>query len=325
MLNGAVVDAEAAADAIRMAAREAGRTAGVEVTSVVLALSGLHVEGVNGHGAVPVRDRSRVITHDDARRGIEAASRLALPAGREVWHVLPQDFVVDGQDGITVPMGLTCGLPLEANVHVVTVGTVYRRDLIACVNLAGLAVDAAVAGPVAASEATLTSDDKELGTALVDIGADTTSIAIFERGAVRHLRTLPVGAGHLSRDADVAPVSRPADAIELLRRVSDAIEAAGFGRTLHAGIVLTGGGAMLEGLPALAARVFDCPVRRGSPAGVVGLIDLIDSPRWATAVGLLLHEHRLLATSSRSRRTWPRWPDRTSLVAWLAGATTNDP
>ena len=158
----------------------------------------------------------------------------------------------------------------------------------------------------------------------MDIGASTTSVAIFERGALRHLCTIPVGAGQLTRCADVAPGMRPAEVAELLRLVSEEIDAAGFGRTLHAGVVVTGGGAMLEGLPELAAQMFDCPVRRGLPAGVVGLIDLVSSPVWATAVGLVLHEHRLRAMHQPGRRAWPRWPDRMSLVAWLAGATTRD-
>src|SRR6058998_1116809 len=183
--RGAVVNLEAAVDSIKKAIDEAELMAGVEIDSVHLALSGPHIKGFNSRGVIAVAGKNREITRDDVRRAIDAAKAVALPTGREILHVLPQDFVVDEQDGIGAPVGMT-GARLEVNVHIVTGAVSSTLNLIACVNRAGVTVTDTVIEQLAASEAVLTPDEKELGVALVDIGGGTADLAIFERGSLAH-------------------------------------------------------------------------------------------------------------------------------------------
>jgi Ethanolamine utilization protein EutJ (predicted chaperonin) len=179
--RGVVVNLEAAVDSIKKAIEEAELMAGIEIDSVYLALSGPHVKGFNSRGVIAVAGKNREITRDDVRRAIDAAKAVALPTGREILHVLPQDFVVDEQDGIGAPIGMT-GARLEVNVHVVTGAVSSTQNIVACVNRAGVNVVDTVIEQLAAAEAVLTTDEKELGVALVDIGGGTADLAIYERG-----------------------------------------------------------------------------------------------------------------------------------------------
>src|SRR5689334_25138735 len=170
--RGVVVNLEAAVDSIKKAIDEAELMAGVEIDSVHLALSGPNIKGFNSRGVVAVAGKNREVTRDDVRRAIDAARAVSLPAGREILHVLPQDFVVDEQEGIGAPVGLT-GARLEVNVHIITGSQTATQNLVACVNRAGVEVQDTVIGQLAASETVLTLDEKELGVAVVDIGAGT--------------------------------------------------------------------------------------------------------------------------------------------------------
>jgi cell division protein FtsA len=181
--RGVVNNVDSAAEAIKKALDEAELTAGVEIDTVHLALSGAHVKAFNSRGVVAVAGRNREITREDVKRAIDAARAVALPAGREILHVLPQDFVVDDQDGIAVPVGMT-GSRLEVNVHVVTGSSSSMQNMVACVNRAGVEVGDTVLEQLASSEAVLTTDEKELGVAVVDIGGGTTDFAVFERGSL---------------------------------------------------------------------------------------------------------------------------------------------
>src|SRR6187397_2389729 len=201
--RGVVVNLEAAVESIKKAIDEAELTAGVEIDSVHLGLSGAHVKAFNSRGVVAVAGRNREITREDVKRAIEAAKAVALPGGREILHVLPQDFVVDEQDGIGAPVGMT-GARLEVNVHIVTGAASTTQNLIACVNRAGIAVADTVIEQLAAAEAVLTQDEKDLGVALVDIGGGTTDLAIFEKGSLWHTAVLQVGGEHFTNDVAVA-------------------------------------------------------------------------------------------------------------------------
>jgi cell division protein FtsA len=287
---------------------------------------------------IAVAGKSREITRDDVRRAIEAAKAVSLPAGREILHVLPQDFVVDEQDGIGAPVGMT-GARLEVNVHIVTSSATATQNIVSCVNRAGVGVIDTVIEQIAAAESVLTSDEKELGVALVDIGGGTTDIAIFERGSLWHTAVIGVGGDHFTSDIavglrmpipdaeklkrkcgcalsamveedetmDVASVGgrRPRvmarrilseilqpRAEEIFHLVWDEIRRAGYEKSLNSGIVLTGGGAILEGMPEIAEQIFDLPIRRGAPSGVGGLADHVGSPSFATPVGLVLYGQR---------------------------------
>lgn len=336
--RGVVNNVDSAAEAIKKAIDEAELTAGVEIDTVHLALSGAHVKAFNSRGVVAVSGRNREITREDVKRAIDAARAVALPSGREILHVLPQDFVIDDQDGIAVPVGMT-GSRLEVNVHVVTGSSSSMQNMVACVNRAGVEVAETVLEQLAASESVLSVDEKELGVCLVDIGGGTTDFAVFERGSLWHTGVLAVGGDHFTNDIAVG-LRMPIPEAEKLKRRSgcalssmvaeddtmevasmagrrsrvmprrvlseilqpraeevchllwDEIRKAGFERSLNAGIVLTGGGAMLDGMAEIAEQIFDLPVRRGAPDGVGGLADHVNSPAYATSVGLVMYAHR---------------------------------
>ena len=184
---------------VKKAIEEAELTAGVEIDSVHLGLSGAHVKAFNSRGVVAVAGSNREITKEDVRRAIDAAKAVALPSGREIVHVLPQDFVVDEQDGIGAPVGMT-GARLEVNVHVVTGSMSTTQNVVNCVNRAGVAVVDTVLEQLGAAEAVLTPDEKELGVALVDIGGGTTKFSIFEKGSLWHTDAVALGGDQFTSD-----------------------------------------------------------------------------------------------------------------------------
>ncbi|MDP6581372.1 MAG: cell division protein FtsA [Vicinamibacterales bacterium] len=336
--RGVVVNLEAAVESIKKAIEEAELTAGVEIDSVHLGLSGAHLKAFNSRGVVAVAGKNREITREDVRRAIDAAKGVALPAGREILHVLPQDFVVDEQDGIGAPVGMT-GNRLEVNVHVVTGSSSSTQNIVACVNRAGVAVVDTVIEQLAASESVLTADERELGVALVDIGGGTTDLAIFERGSLWHTGVVTMGGDHFTNDIavglrtpipdaektkrrfgcalsslvdedetiEVASVGGRQPRVmsrrilseilqpraeEILHALWDEIRRAGYERSLHSGLVLCGGGALLDGMAEIAEQIFDLPIRRGCPVDVGGLTDHVNSPSFATGVGLVRYAHR---------------------------------
>src|SRR5215813_4006240 len=190
------------AEAIRRPAGEAERVAGVEVDSAVVNLSGEHFRGENKNGVVAVAGPGREISDDDVDRAIESASAMPLPPGWEILTRLPKEFIIDGQDGITEPVGMS-GARLESLVHVVTGPSAGSQNLVKAVQRAGLEVDRTMLEPLAAAESTLTDDDKEYGCAIVNIGAEITSLMIFGRGAVQHTAVFPFGSMHFTKDIAV--------------------------------------------------------------------------------------------------------------------------
>src|SRR5918999_397581 len=222
--RGVVVNLEAAVDSIKKAIEEAELMAGIEIDSVHLALSGPHIKGFNSRGVIAVAGKNREISRDDVRRAIDAAKAVALPTGREILHVLPQDFVVDEQDGIGAPVGMT-GARLEVNVHVVTGAVSSTQNIVACVNRAGVTVADTVIEQLASAEAVLTADEKELGVALVDIGGGTADVAIFERGSLWHTGVVAVGGDHFTNDIAVGLRTPIPDAEKIKRRCGCALSA----------------------------------------------------------------------------------------------------
>jgi cell division protein FtsA len=214
--RGIVVNVDAAVESIKKAIDDAELMAGVEIDSVHLGLSGPHMKGFNSRGVVAVAGKNREITREDVRRAIDAAKAVALPAGREILHVLPQDFVVDDQDGIGAPVGMT-GARLEVNVHIITGNASSTQNMVACVNRAGVEVAGMVLGQLAASESVLTPDEKELGVALLDIGGGTADLAIFERGSLWHTAVISVGGDHFTNDIAVG-LRMPIPEAEKLKR-----------------------------------------------------------------------------------------------------------
>ncbi len=200
--RGIVTGAEAVSESIRRAVNEAQHVSGQEVDSAVVNLSGEHFRGENKNGVVAVAGAGREISEEDVDRAIESASAMPLPAGWEIFSRLPQEFIIDGQDGITEPVGMS-GARLECLVHIVTGPSAGRQNLEKAVRRAGLDVARMMLEPLAAAESTLTDDDKEYGCALVNIGAEITSLMIFGRGAVQHTAVFPFGSLHFTKDIAV--------------------------------------------------------------------------------------------------------------------------
>jgi cell division protein FtsA len=329
--KGVVVDIDATVDSIKRAVEEAELMADCEITAVFAGIAGGHISSQNSHGTVAVRDNE--VRLSDVRRVIDSAKAVAIPMDREVVHVIPQEFVIDGQDGIREPLGMA-GVRLEAKVHIVTAAVTSAQNIIKCTHQAGLNVKDIVLEPLASAEAVLNDDERELGVCLIDIGGGTSDIAVFADGSIKHTSVLGLGGYHLTNDVavglrtpfedaerikirfgvasarylssdDVITVPsvggrRPREMSrkllceileprvdEILTLVRQELVKAGLQSRIPSGVVITGGCAALEGMQELAEEIFEVPVRIGVPSRVGGLQDVVRSPMYATAVGLV--------------------------------------
>ncbi|MDX1568951.1 MAG: cell division protein FtsA [Xanthomonadales bacterium] len=199
--RGVVVDIESTVQSIQRAVEEAELMAGCEIQSVFAGIAGSHIESLNSHGIVAIKDRE--VLEGDVDRVLDAARAVAVPADQRILHVLPQEYIIDGQDGIRHPVGMS-GVRLEAKVHVVTCAASAAQNIGKCVARCGLAVDDLILQQLASSYAVLTEDEKELGICLVDMGAGTTDIAVFTQGAIRHTAVIPIAGDQVTNDIAVA-------------------------------------------------------------------------------------------------------------------------
>jgi cell division protein FtsA len=197
--RGIVTSTEYVAESIRRAVGEAERQSGIDIEEVAVNLSGEHLRGENKNGVVAVAGPDKEITDEDIERAVDSASAMPLPPGWEIVSRLPQEFIVDGQDGITEPVGMN-GSRLEALVHIVTSPSAARQNLEKAVRRAGLEVEHLLLEPVAAAQAVLTDDDREYGCAIVNMGSEITSLIIFGRGAVQHTAVFPFGSMLFTKD-----------------------------------------------------------------------------------------------------------------------------
>ena len=200
--KGVISRPELAVDSIKRAVDAAERMSGLTVGNVYVGLAGAHIKGENNQGRIAITGRNREIGREDIKRFIETACAIPLPAGREVADVLPQEYTVDDQEGIDDPLGML-GSRLAVSVHIVTSPIAAKQNVITCVNRAGFHVADVYLSHLAAAEAVLTDDDREYGAAVVNIGAETTSLAIYQRGAVWHTAVFPVGGSHFTNDIAV--------------------------------------------------------------------------------------------------------------------------
>jgi cell division protein FtsA len=214
MRRGVVIDIEATVDSIRKAVDEAELMAGCEINTVQVGIAGGHIEARNEIGMVAIKDRE--VKPGDVRRVIEQAQAVAIPADREVIHVIPQEYEIDGQDGIKQPVGMS-GVRLIAKVHIVTAAVASAQNVVKCCNRAGLNVNDIVLEPLASSEAVLVGDEKDLGVALVDMGGGTTDLSVFQDGSVKHSAVLSLGGYHLTNDAAVG-LRTPFEQAERIKR-----------------------------------------------------------------------------------------------------------
>lgn len=215
--SGIVTTSKAVVESISKAVEEAERVSGLEIQVATVNLSGEHLQGESKSGVVAVAGAGREISDDDVERAIESASAMQLPAGWEIVDRLPQEFIVDGQDGITEPIGMR-GSRLEALVHVVSSPSAASQNIIKAVNNAGLEIDQMILEPLAASTGTLTDDDTEYGCALVNMGSEITSMMIFGRGAVQHTAVFPFGGMQFTKDIATGLRVSISDAEKIKRR-----------------------------------------------------------------------------------------------------------
>jgi cell division protein FtsA len=212
--KGVVVNIEKTVRSIQQAVRECELMCGTPIKEVYAGIAGHHIQGINSHGMVTVQN-NRTVSEEDIRRVIDAAQAINIPNDREVLHILPQDFIVDDQDGVQNPLGMS-GIRLEVDVHIVTCSATSGQNIVKCCNLAGLDVADVVLEPLASAQAVLSQDERELGVVLVDMGGGTTDIAIYSAGSIVHTSVLALGGNHLTNDIAIG-LSTPLGEAESLK------------------------------------------------------------------------------------------------------------
>ncbi|RPH97246.1 MAG: cell division protein FtsA [Lysobacterales bacterium] len=219
--RGVVVDMASTEQAIQRAVEEAELMAGCQIHSVYAGISGSHIRSLNSDGTVAIKDKE--VSEGDVERVLEAARAVPVAADQKILHVLPQEYVIDNQDGIRQPIGMA-GVRLEAHVHVVTAALSATQNITKCIQRCGLTVDELIMQPLAASYAVLTDDEKDLGVCLVDIGAGTTDIAVFTDGAIRHTACIPIAGDQVTNDIAVALRTPTQHAEEIKLKYACALE-----------------------------------------------------------------------------------------------------
>ncbi len=219
--KGVVVDLEEAAASIRKARDEAEQKSNISVDWVTIGAAGDHFQGFNSHGAITIEGSHQEVSAENMAQVIQAAQSVPIPPDREVIHILPQEFFLDNHDGIQNPVGLY-GSRLDVNIHVVTCQSALNQNLINAVNRAQMRVKKVILGQLASAEAVLTKDERDLGTAIIDIGGGTTDIAIFVRNAVQFTKVLPVGGTHFSRDLAIG-LQTPMEHAERIKKESGTV------------------------------------------------------------------------------------------------------
>lgn len=363
--KGVVVNIESTVNSIKKAILEAESMANIEINSVFAGIAGSHIKGLNSHGIVAVKDGE--VKKDDIERVIDAAKAVAIPIDREVIHVLPQEYLIDEQDGIKEPMGMS-GVRLECKVHIVTGAVTSAQNIIKSAQRCSIKVSDLVLEQLASSYAVLSEDEKELGVAIVDIGGGTTDLAVFINGSIQHTSVIAIGGQHFTNDIAIG-LRTPQESAEMIKKqygtahikaegMDEFIEVPSVGNRedrilkrqiiaeileprvretfemiaqeiaslqltelITSGVVITGGTSLLPGIVELAEEVLGLPVRRGVPSKVGGLMDVVKSPIYATAVGLVLygakcgHKHHF--TSHRDDNIYTKV--RRKMSNWLTG------
>jgi cell division protein FtsA len=306
---------------------------GCQIYAVRAGIAGSHVQSRNSHGTVAIKERE--VTQEDVDRAIEAARAVVLPNDQRIIHVLPQEFIVDGQEGIRQPIGMS-GVRLEVKVHLVTGATSAVQNIVKCIERCGLRVDEMVLEQIASAEAVLHRDERQLGVCLVDVGGGTTDLAVFVDGAIKHTAVIPIAGDQVTNDiavglrtptqfaerikldhAGLSPMAgdsefievpgvgdRPARRLsrhtlgeivearyeEIFLHVREELRRSGYEERVTAGVVLTGGSALMEGVVEVAEEMLHMPVRLGVPQGVSGIQEVATNPIHSTGVGLLLFQ-----------------------------------
>ncbi len=341
--KGVIVDLDKTVEAIVRAVEEAERMVGSSIPSAYIGIVGSHVGLVNNRGVVAVSGEDKEITEEDVERVLQAARVIALPPDREIIDVLPREFIVDGYDGIRDPVGMV-GVRLEVDAMIITGMVTSIRNLVRCVNRAGLEIDGLVLNSLANAEVCLSRDEKELGVVLLDMGGGTTDVAVFQHGHLKSVAVIPVGGDHITNDIavglrtplqvaekfklehgvalpslvpdgsyvelqhiagrearrvqprELAMIIEPR-VVEILQMAAGELRRAGCGEPLPAGVVLTGGVAVMRGVAELAEQVFNAPARVSQP-GYIG----VRSPVYSTGVGIVHYVQRTGGFQGRGRK-----------------------
>jgi len=330
--KGVVVNIEKTVNAISRAVAEVEMMAGCKVAEVYTGIAGAHIKSKDSNGMAVVREKE--VTQYDVERAMEAAKATPISNDDQLLHIIPQEFIVDGQDGVKEPIGMDAKR-LEVNVHIVTGAVTAVQNIVKCVHRCGLEVVDLVLQPLASGHAVLSEDEKDVGVCLVDIGGGTTDIAVFAQGAIRHTAVIPIAGDLLTNDISIAlrtstqdaedikirygvalqQLADPTEIIEvpgvgdrastrlsrqalagfiqprveeIFQKVQEELVACGYERLLRAGIVLTGGSAVLPGMIELGEEIFHNTVKLGVPHYDGPLRDLVRNPRYSTAMGLIL-------------------------------------
>jgi cell division protein FtsA len=331
--KGVVVNIDSTVESIKKAIQEAELMAGVEINSVFVGISGGHIKGINSRGVAAIKNRE--VGAADVARAIDGARAVNIPMDQQILHVLPQEFIIDDQDGIKEPLGMS-GTRLDVKVHIITGALTAIQNIVKSCSRAGLHVNDLVLQPLASSRAVLTAEEQELGVVVADVGGGTTDLAFFLEGSLWHTEVLPIGGNHLTNDIaiglrtpaseaekikikygcalsslvkheetlDVPSVGgRPPRLLsrqilceiieprveELFGMIQQRLKKTGFEDMFASGVVLTGGTALMEGVQDAAERYLGLPIRRGTPRNIGGLTDVVNSPIYATGVGLVIY------------------------------------
>lgn len=334
--KGSVVNLDKTVQSIQSSLEEARLMAGVSINHATIGIAGSHIYSFNSSGVVAVRDSE--ITESDVQRVIEAAKAVVIPSDREILHVIPQEFRVDNIPGIKNPVGM-CGVRLEAHVHIVTGSISLIQNLVKCVEQTGLQTDNITLQPIASSEAVLTTEEKDLGVILIDIGGGTTDIAVWKDDSLIHSQIIPVGGNHFTNDLAIALKIPPAEAErikihhgcvfseemsksahitvqglagmkprevsmsliaevlgaraeELFKIIKDNLAEKGLENEITGGFVITGGGALIKGMPELGEFILGRPTKIGYPRSFGGMTNIMQNPKFSTVLGLLLESAR---------------------------------
>jgi len=343
--KGVIIDIEEAVSSISQALEKAERMTGIPVDHAVVSVGGAHVVGLESHGVIAVSRADGEITENDIVRVIDASQAIQVPTNREILHVIPKFFTVDGQVGIKDPVGMT-GIRLEVDSQIIEAAIPFIKNLTKCVMQAGIDIDDLVLAPLASAQSVLTKRQKELGVVLIELGGGTTGLVVFEESELLHTTILPVGALHVTNDiaiglrtaVDVAEtikleygtalpgavkkdeeinlskidkneegrISRhqlaeiiQARLEEIFAMINKELKSVGRDGQLPAGAILTGGGAKMHGLVELAKKELRLPVQIGFPSNTSTIIERVEDPSYATAVGLVLWANEYL-TRNRS-------------------------
>lgn len=362
--KGVVVNIDTTVASIQKALEEAELMADCKIESVWTGIAGSHIRSFNSSGMVAIKEKE--VSQADMDRVIETATAVSIPNDQQVLHVLPQEFIIDGQEDVRQPLGMS-GVRLEVRVHIVTGAVSAAQNIIKCIRRCGLEVNELILQPLASSHAVLTEDERDLGVALVDIGGGTTDIAIFSGGAIRHTAVIPIAGDQITNDIAMALRTPTKDAEDIKRRygvakqtladpdgsfevpglgdrgprmlsqqslaavieprveelfslVAQVIRESGFEELLSSGIVLTGGSAQLLGMVELGEDVFLKQVRVARPSYRGNLADVVDSPRYATAMGLLEEAKQQWMRGDQVDRQTGSFRDTLSrMKAWFVG------